>query len=91
MIRLFLMGQGCLYYVMAILDQNANATKQTKAPFEKLFLIGMQQKKNDEVIFNLRIFGVLRIVEENTQQIWNPEEIRSKQHVFLCKNIDLKI
>ena len=32
--------------------------------------------------FLLAIFGVLRIVEENLDRIWNPEDIVSKKHVI---------
>ena len=35
-IRLVLMGQGCLYYFVAALEQKADATNQTNAPFEKV-------------------------------------------------------
>ena len=35
-IRLVLMGQGCLYYFVVTLDQKAVATNQTNAPFEKV-------------------------------------------------------
>ena len=44
-IRLVLIGQGCLYYFVAALEQKAVATNQTNAPFEKkIFLIYI--KKN---------------------------------------------
>ena len=57
------MGQGCSYYFVVTLDQKAVATNQTNAPFEKLFMIYSEKLMTS--FFDLRFFGVLRIVEEN--------------------------
>ena len=55
------MMQGGLYYLVVTPDQKAAGTNQTNAPIKKV--IPNIQRKID-VIFDLRYFEVLRIVEE---------------------------
>ena len=40
-------------------------------------------KKIDDVIFDLRFFDFLRIVQENERHFWNHEEILDKKHLTL--------
>ena len=65
-IRLVLMGEMCLYYLVHALDQNAITSKETNAPYEKkIFVLTIGIAKKDDVIFDLRFLAILRIVEEN--------------------------
>ena len=88
-IRLVLMGQGCLCYFVVTLDQQGTSTNHTDATFCFFFVIYSEKLMTS--FFHLPFSEVLRIVEENLWHIWNPNEILSKKHVLLCKNFDLKI
>ena len=83
-IRLVLMGQGCLNYFVVILDQKAVATNQTNAPLEKKYFLCITRKLMTS-FFWLGFFKVLRIVEVNYWHIWISEEILSKKHVIFMQ------
>ena len=88
-IRIVLIGQGCLYYFVVTLDQYEISTNHTDAPLD--FLVIYTEKLMTPLF-------LLVILRSSTHRRWKPVAYleswgHSEQEtcVFLCKNIDLKI
>ena len=50
---------------------------------KKVFIIYSEKLMTS--FFDLRFFGVLRIVQENEWHNWNPDEILDKKHVLFMQ------